>query len=290
MNKKKVLFIINPISGGKNKDFLPSLIDKYIDKNKLDHKIVFTQHKGHAVELSGEGEFDYYIAAGGDGTLNEVASKLVHSNACMGILPLGSGNGLARHMGINMNVKKAIQQLNTSKTVQIDTCSFNGKPFVNMAGIGFDAHIGKMFAESTERGFKTYVIQTLTEFKNYQPQLYSLEYEGGNATENAFLVSFANSSQYGNNAFIAPNANIQDGMMEICILKPFKVSNLLSIGFRLFNKSIDKSKFLRTIRTNSVTINREKAGVAHLDGEPMDFDTTLTIRVIPSSLKLLVPS
>lgn len=289
MSKKKILFIINPISGGKKKDYLPALIQNTIDHSKFDIKIVFTERRGHAAELSGEGGFDIYVAAGGDGTLNEVASKLVNSGSSMGILPLGSGNGLARHMGISMNVEKAIRQLNTAKTVSIDTCTFNGRPFVNMAGVGFDAHIGKMFAESTERGFKTYVIQTLTEFKNYQAQKYKIHYDNKVIESEAFLVSFANSAQYGNNAFIAPDASINDGMLDVCILKPFSAINVLSIGFRLFNKTIKKSKYMQSVRAKELVVERELEGVSHLDGEPLDFGKRLEIKVIPSSLKLLIP-
>ncbi len=289
MSKKKILFIINPISGGKSKDYLPALIDKTIDKTKFDYQIAHTQYRGHAAELSGEGGFDIYVAAGGDGTLNEVASKLINSQASMGILPLGSGNGLGRHMGIDMNVEKAIAQLNTAKISVIDTCTVNGKPFVNMAGVGFDAHIGKMFAESTERGFKTYVIQTLTEFKNYKPQHYKITCNNQVVSSDAFLVSFANSSQYGNNAYIAPDAQINDGMLDVCILKPFSVLSMLGIGFRLFNKTIKQSKYMQTVRAKELVIERQSDGVAHLDGEPMTFGKKLDIKVIPASLKLLVP-
>ena len=213
MQKIKISFIINPISGGQKKDHLPKLISKYLNKDKFDFSFHFTKYKGHASELSGNGSADFYIVAGGDGTLNEVASKLIHSSAGMGILPLGSGNGLARHLGIEMNTAKAIEQLNTAEESYIDTCSLNGKPFINMAGVGFDAHIGKMFAESTKRGFKTYVLQTLKEFKNYKSKSYQLKYQDFEIKHEAFLLSIANSSQYGNNAFIAPKAELNDGLL-----------------------------------------------------------------------------
>ncbi|MBC7389752.1 MAG: diacylglycerol kinase family lipid kinase [Opitutaceae bacterium] len=289
MAKKKVLFIINPISGGKNKDKIPALIENTLDKNQFDITITFTKAPGHARELAAQPGFDYYIAVGGDGTLNEVASQLINTEACMGILPMGSGNGLARHMGINMNIEKAILQINTAKIVKIDTCTVNGKPFINMAGVGFDAHIGKLFAESTGRGFKTYVVQTLTEFKNYQSQKYKINYGGKEIVSDAFLLSFANSSQYGNNAYIAPDADIKDGMLDICLMKPFKVMDVLSIGFRLFNKTIKQSKYLQTIQAKEFTVTREQEGVAHLDGEPMIFGKQLDIKVLSASLKLLVP-
>jgi len=289
MDKKKVLFIINPISGGKKKDHIPSLIDQILDKNKFEYETIFTEYPGHAAEISARQGYDWFISAGGDGTLNEVARNLVFSKSALGILPLGSGNGLARHVGIDMNVTKAIAQLNTAKEILMDTVSVNGKTFVNMGGIGFDAHIGKVFAESKERGFKTYVVKTLTEYNQYKPEHYKINYNGTQIETNAFLISFANSSQYGNDAFIAPDANIQDGFVDVCMMQPFKVYDIPGIGLRLFNKTIKQSKYVKTIQTSELVVERENEGVAHLDGEPMIFGKKLEIKVVPSSLKLLVP-
>lgn len=289
MSKQRMLFIINPISGGKNKDYIPDLINKNIDHSKFDVQIVFSERRGHAAEITAQGNFDIYVAVGGDGTLNEVASKLVHSTSSMGILPLGSGNGLARHMGISMDIPTAIQQLNNASISVIDTCTCNGHTFINMAGVGFDAHIGKMFAESKTRGFKTYVIQTLTEFNNYKSQKYTIRYDGKTVELEAFLISFANSSQYGNNAFIAPDAAVNDGMLDVCALKPFKAIDILGIGFRLFNKTIKSSKFMQSFQAKEIVVERESEGISHLDGEPIDFGQRLEIKVVPKSLKLLVP-
>lgn len=289
MYKKKALFIINPISGGKNKDKLPSLINSILDKSKYDFEITFTERPGHASELSSQPNYDCFISVGGDGTINEVARNLVHSKAALGILPMGSGNGLSRHVGIEMNIEKAIAQLNNAKEILVDACSINGNVFLNMAGVGFDAHIGKVFAESKKRGFKTYVLKTFTEYNAYKPQRYKIKYEGKQVETDAFLISFANSSQYGNNVYIAPNADVKDGKLEICILKPFHVFNLPEIGYRLFNKTINECKLLQTISTNELTLERESEGVAHLDGEPFLFGKKLEIKVIPASLKLLVP-
>jgi diacylglycerol kinase (ATP) len=284
-----MLFIINPISGGKNKDNIPELINKNIDHSKFEVEIIYTERRGHAAELVAQTNFDIYVAVGGDGTLNEIASKLVNSAASMGILPLGSGNGLARHAGINMNVRLAIKQLNEASVSLIDTGTCNGHTFINMSGVGFDAHIGKTFAESKTRGFKTYVVQALTEFKNYKPQKYTISYDEKVVEYEAFLISFANSSQYGNNAFIAPNAEINDGLLDVCVLKPFKMIDIFGIGFRLFNKSIKSSKYMYSFQAKEIIIEREYDGISHLDGEPMFFGKRLQIKVAPKSLKLLIP-
>ena len=284
-----MLFIINPISGGKKKDYIPELIHENIDHSKFDVQIDFTKSRGHAAELASQGDFNIYVAVGGDGTLNEIASKLVHSTAAMGILPLGSGNGLARHMGISMDVRTSIKELNNASISLIDTCTCNGHTFINMAGVGFDAHIGKTFAESKTRGFKTYLFQTLNEFNNYKPQKYTIRYDGKTVELDAFLISFANSSQYGNNAFIAPDAAINDGLLDVCALKPFRAIDILGIGFRLFNKSIKSSKFMQSFQAKEIVVERESEGISHLDGEPIDFGKRLEIKVLPKSLKLLIP-
>jgi len=287
MTKKRIIFIINPISGGKSKQNIPGLIEALLDQTKYEYTISYTKYPGHAKELAAQNGFDFYVAVGGDGTLNEVASQLINTQKCMGILPMGSGNGLARHMGISMDVKQSIIQLNKAKIYEIDTCTLNGYPFINMAGVGFDAHIGKLFAESKERGFKTYIAQTLTEFKSYTPHKYKLIFDGHEIVSEAFLISFANSSQYGNNAHIAPKADIFDGQLNVCVMKPFNLLTGLGIGFKLFNKTINSSSYMKSFVTQELVVERETEGITHVDGEPIHMGKVLEIKVLPKSLKLL---
>jgi YegS/Rv2252/BmrU family lipid kinase len=287
--ESKKLFIVNPISGGKNKEYLPELIEKYFDKKS--YKIVFTERPEHATELALNGikeGFTDFIAAGGDGTVNEVAKALINTNFNLGILPFGSGNGLARHNGIPMNIEKAISLIKKNKATRIDTCELNNQPFINMSGVGFDAHIGKLFAKSKTRGFKTYFSTTINEFKNYKSQKYSITADGQKINEKAFLISFANSSQYGNNAYIAPNAKMDDGLLDVCIMKPFPPLSVIDLGFRLFTKNIDKSQYVQTIKAKEIIVERENEGEIHLDGEPFESGKTLKIRVVPKSLNLLI--
>ena len=287
--ESKKLFIINPISGGKDKHYLPALLLKYFDKKSFD--IAYTERPEHATELALEGienGYSDFIAVGGDGTVSEVAKALINTNFNLGILPFGSGNGLARHNGIPMNIEKALQLIAENTTIRIDTCELNDQPFINMSGVGFDAHIGKLFAQSKTRGFSTYFNTTINEFINYKSQYYSITADGKKIDEKAFLISFANSSQYGNNAFIAPHASIQDGLVDVCIMKPFPPLSIIDLGFKLFTKNIDKSQYVQTIKAKEIVVEREHAGEIHLDGEPHQSGKTLRIKVVPSSLNLLI--
>jgi diacylglycerol kinase (ATP) len=157
--KSKVLFIINPISGGKNKDDVPELIGKNLDSMLFEPSIIVTDRAFHANKLAknGVGQYEYIIAVGGDGTVNEIASGIAGTDTVLGILPFGSGNGLARFLGIPMDTAKAIQTLNDKKVEAIDAGKLNRQWFFNMAGMGFDAHIGEVFSHNATRGFATYV-------------------------------------------------------------------------------------------------------------------------------------
>lgn len=288
-NNAKILFIINPIAGGKDKKELPTLVEKYFSKDS--YKITYTNHRNHASELTRQGILDgftHFIAAGGDGTVNEVAKELINTNFNLGILPFGSGNGLARHIGIPMNIEKALELIHENQMIRIDTCELNNMPFINVSGVGFDAHIGKLFSKSKTRGFSTYLNTTINEFLNYKSEKYDITADGIHLTEDAFLISFANSSQYGNNAYIAPNASLVDGLCDVCIMKPFPALSVFNLGFRLFAKNIDESQYLQTIQAKEIVIERVNRGEIHIDGEPKESGKTLKIKVIPRSLNILI--
>ena len=165
----------------------------------------------------------------------------------------------------------------------------NGVFFACTSGIGFDALIGKLFAESKTRGFYTYFKLTMSQFMNYQPQDYKLFIDEKEINTKAFLITFANASQYGNNAYIAPQADIQDGFIDICILKPFSAWNVLALGMRMFNKNIHQSPFMETYRTRNLLVKRAKSGPVHYDGEPHEMGEVLRYEILHSSLNVLVP-
>ncbi|GAA4334209.1 diacylglycerol kinase family lipid kinase [Mucilaginibacter gynuensis] len=289
--KRKALFIINPISGGKKKDGVPELIQKHLDSAVFDATFVFSSGVSDARKLAKEnlGGFDVVVAVGGDGTINEVASAIVGSDAILGIIPYGSGNGLARFLGIPMDAAKAIETLNKAQFEVIDSANMNGKPFFNMAGMGFDAHISDVFAHgSKKRGFYSYFKSSVHEILNYKPQTYHIEVDGEAYEREAFMLSFANSSQYGNNAHISPKASVQDGLLDVCVVKPFPLYRFPELGLRMFSKTTDQSSYVEIIKGKRIHVKRKDSGPAHLDGEPQIMGTDAEINIIPQSLKVIV--
>ena len=288
--KGKALFIINPISGGKKKDGVPELIDKHLDKQVLKPAIVFSDSVAHARQLAKEaaGKFDVVVAVGGDGTVNEVASALVHTDTPLGIVPFGSGNGLSRFLKIPMDAEKALKTLTSGRVESIDSAMMCGKPFFNMAGMGFDAHIAEVFSHNKKRGFLIYIKSSFEEFSRYKPQMYRMLIDGKTFDREAFMLSFANSSQYGNNAHISPHASVQDGLLDVCVIKKFPVWRLPEMGFRMMMGISDKTKFVEIIRGKQMEIKREKPGPIHLDGEPHLMGTDITVITVPASLKVIV--
>lgn len=290
--KEKIIFLINPISGTKKKDNLPDRILKLVDSSRFDAEVYITKHKGDATDVVKQRLEDGYrrfVAVGGDGTVNEIAKALVDTEGILGIIPIGSGNGLARHLKIPLNLEKSMELINSGKFDAIDYGRINDLPFFCTCGVGFDAHIGFKFAEATSRGFMTYLKTTLKEYFNYKPKKYRLKINGEQKLKTrAFLITVANASQYGNNAYISPKSDIQDGELEICVLAPFRTYRSVGIGIRLFAKTMDKSPKMTTIKAENVVLKRKKAGVVHFDGEPCMMGRKLKINIVPKGLKVMI--
>ena len=290
--KKKIAFIINPISGGINKQQFPSLIGRYIDRNQFDIEINFTRSAEHNLELAQESvekKKDIVVAVGGDGTINNIAKYLINTDIMFGIIPQGSGNGLARHLKIPINNIKALKIINKLHRKNIDAGMANNQFFVNVAGAGFDAHVSWMFANAPQRGFWSYAKITLNEFANYKPKSYELIVDGKSITKDAFIICVANGSQYGNNAYIAPKANLDDGLFDISVMKPFKVHQMPKIGLEMFLKQYNNSVYVDVSRGSEVIIKRTEAGVFNIDGEPIMMEKDIHIKILPEALKVIVP-
>ncbi|NII84607.1 diacylglycerol kinase family protein [Pedobacter sp. SG908] len=290
--KINILFIINPISGGRGKLRIPDFIDQYLDKEKFSPNFVFSEYVGHAGELADEAatkNFDVIVAAGGDGTINEVASKVLKHHKILGILPLGSGNGLARFLRISKNLRYALSLINNFKVDEIDTAEFNNKCFFNLAGMGFDAHLSAVFSKDKKRGLSGYVKLGFKEVFNYKPQTYQLNIDGTEYTKKAFAISIANSSQYGNDVYISPNASVKDGLLDVCIIKPFPIIKLPILGYVMLRGKAESSDMIEIIKGKNIKITREVAGAVHVDGEPLQMGTAIEAKIKPLSLKVIVP-
>jgi len=287
--KKNILFIVNPISGTGKQKQLDKLLANNLDKSKFDYSIVFTESGGHATDLakSGIDDNDIIVAVGGDGTVNEVARGLVNSNRIMGILPVGSGNGLARHLKLSMRLSESIKILNKLDIETIDTADINGEYFVNVAGIGFDAHVAHLYAKTVKRGPIPYAKLMTMEFQKYKPIPYKVLIEGKSYDLSAFLISFANSSQFGNNAYISPQAIINDGLIDVCMMTGFPIVEAGQLAMQLFNKRMDKSKYMNIVQGANITIEAENDIIGHIDGEPVNFSNKIEVRVNPASLKVI---
>lgn len=289
--RKKIAFIINPISGTIRKESLPDLIRQELNAGLFETEIVFTEYRGHGTILAKsliEQKFDYIVAVGGDGTVNEIAQALTHTNCSLGIIPIGSGNGLARHLGIPMNTRKAIQQLNQSEPIFIDYGIVNGKPFFCTCGTGFDAYVSTEFAKGHRRGIMSYIEKIITGYFSYKSQNYHILGNGIDLQTKAFVLTFANASQWGNNAYIAPQASVQDGKLDISIMSNFPIIAIPTLALQLFTKTIDKDLFMTTLRSDEITLTRDEPGPFHYDGEPYEEGKEISIKTIPDGLKVLV--
>lgn len=290
--RKKILFVINPISGGRDKKRMPALIEKHLDKNIYDFRISFTERVEHGYMLAKAAvkeNFDIVVAVGGDGTVNEISKAIINTNVALGIIPFGSGNGLARSLKIPLKTSKAIEVLNNSKTDKIDSATLNNHFFFNVAGSGFDAHISECFAKNNIRGFIGYIKTTLQELKKYTPQEYSITYDGKNIIRKAFIVSIANSSQYGNDAHIAPRADVKDGWLDIVVVKPILWYLIPFLAIRMFLKTAESSSYVEMFRAKKIEIKREYDAAIHIDGEPRIEQKDMNIEIIPLSLNVIIP-
>ncbi|MBN2668838.1 MAG: diacylglycerol kinase family lipid kinase [Bacteroidales bacterium] len=284
----KISFIINPISGnGKQKALIPYIRQYLNSQFKVD--FLMTKAPKHATELAQKAALSStaVIAVGGDGSVNEVAQGLLNSNVLMGIVPMGSGNGLARHLNIPLKLENAIALINKLEYKTIDAIKINNSLSMNVSGIGFDAFVADRFAKSGKRGFNTYIKETLKAYRHYKANLFKIETSQGIIESKALLVSLANSSQFGNNAYIAPNASVTDGLIDLVILSPFSVLQAPSVGIRLLQKQVDKSRFVQIIQTKKVTIESETNFHLHIDGEPMGEMKSIEAEIIPQAIKMI---
>ena len=269
--KKKIVFIINPKSGTHDKGAILRWIGEELDKNQYIKEVVYTEYAGHATEIAAR------CAAEGVDT-------------ALGIIPCGSGNGLARHLQIPLDPRRAVDILNRGKVENIDYGKINGIPFFCTCGVGFDALVSLKFSQAGRRGPLMYLEQSLRESLQYRPEVYELEMDNNSSVHyKAFLIACGNASQYGNNAYIAPRAALDDGLLDVTILEPFTMLDVPTLAFQLFNKTIDQNSRIKTFQCKSLRIRRSKPGAAHYDGEPMMTDKDVEVKVVQKELKVIVP-
>jgi YegS/Rv2252/BmrU family lipid kinase len=288
---KNIAFIVNPVSGTKTKNRITKLIRELLNKELFSPTVVTTEYAGHATQLAQQFALEGYyavIAVGGDGTINEVGKGLCGTNTALGIIPNGSGNGFARHLEISTRMNRAVEMLNNSEVISVDYCTVNDIPFFSTFGVGFDALVAQDFS-NTSRGLKGYIESILKDIFQYKPEQYHLQGEGIDLTTSAFLINFANASQWGYDACIAPKASLQDGWIDVAIVSEFPLIKAPELAWQLFTKSIDENHYMHTIRAKEIMLEREnESSPVHIDGTPTQMAKDLHIKIVEDGLKVLV--
>ena len=294
--KKKIVFIINPHAGIGHYKKVTRLIAENIDISKYDYRIETTHYKDHGKELTQQAiqeNIDIVVAVGGDGTINEVARVLVGTEVALGVISTGSGNGLAHHLGISTNIKKAIKIINIEKTSPIDTLLVNDNVCISIAGVGFDGLVAEMFDRLPKRGLFSYVKCVTRAFFSYKSQNYVIENKKGKTREHtALLVSFANSSQWGFNVKIAPEASLTDGYVDVCFLKKPNFFTLFFRAIALFSGNLHRYKEAADIYHFSECKIYAKNNIPqpfHIDGDTKERQKVIQVKVIPRSLRIILP-
>ncbi len=285
----RIAFVINPKAGVKKKINLSDFIAQHF-KSTIAYDLIVWENKYDFETIRNQinsGKYNIVVACGGDGTVNAVAASVVNTPIALGVLPLGSGNGLARSNNIPLNLIKALNVIAKATTKKIDSGLINGNPFFCTAGIGFDAHIAEKFATSTKRGFITYFKTTINEYFSYKPNTYQITVDGVIKNTKAFLITVANAGQWGNDIYIAPNAKIDDGILHISILKPFSNLAIPGVATKLLSKKIYQSNYFESLEGKNIEIKFDGDLPSHFDGEPLLVSNKIEISIKPLSLNIV---
>jgi len=291
MKKLRICFIYNPISGARRLKGLDDLIKQNLDLKRFDYTIAGTSSPKDAMRLASaavEELFDIVVAVGGDGTINEIVQGMGNTPLILGIIPTGSGNGLARHLEIPLEPEKAIKHINNLKTRTIDIASINGYPFASIAGLGFDARVANKYRKLKKRGLYGYSRVVMREFFRYREREYVLSFNGQKITRQALLLSIANSNQFGYNTIIAPYAEPDDGLLDIVIVKKFPISEIPRMIGLLFTGKIDQSSYIESFKTTEIFIVRKRGKRVNIDGEAIKMGNEIFVRIQPAAIKVIV--
>lgn len=291
--EKEIVFIINPNSGKRNKGPIRrEKVEAFIRVKKLNASAIETNHAGHATEIAKRAIASgvrRIVSVGGDGTMNEIAKVLIGSDVSLGLIPMGSGNGLARHLNIPLDIDHALEVAICGQVTKIDTGEANGSPFFNVMGIGLDAEIGNRFNDSKGRGFLKYLREGWSTLFYYRSARYELVRKQSTEAVDAYLIAIANSCQYGNNAYIAPDASVEDGKLNFVIIQYPGFFGALVLIWRMFGKTLYKSDKVEAFCEESITLRLSQPSFFHVDGEILECKEKIEIATRPQSLGIVVP-
>ena len=292
METKTAMLIINPVSGTRSKQGLVRAVKEKLFAAGIMVDARITKGGGDAFRLAREAveqSYDMVITAGGDGTVNEAANGVAFSDCALGILPYGSGNGLARSVGVPQDLYAALKLIEGGHTLMCDRGIVNDKPFYCTFGVGFDAAVSEKFASMKRRGRITYIRSAFREFLNYRSQAYAIVIDGKVITEKALLIAVCNAPQYGNNAYIGPKAKLTDGLLDVTVVHADNPFHTLLMSMDMFTGMLDKNRGIGTLKAHELTIVRAEEGPVHLDGEPMHMGKHLNIKCQQGALKVFAP-
>ena len=290
----RILFIVNPFSGKTKKKDFPRTVEEIFRGTSHEVSIVFTDYAGHAISLTEQASregIDVVVAVGGDGTVNEVSRSLLGEETALAIIPAGSGNGLAMHLGLGRNIRKALMLLRNPQFSRIDCGEMNGKLFVNMAGTGIDALVAHNTSKNKLRGFINYLIGAVKESLFYQNQEYDVRVDSKERTGKFLSVNVANGSMFGYNFVVAPLADVQDGQLQCVLIHDAPKWKYILHIWRFFHRTIDRAPFAEILTGKSIVIRPKSKAYYHIDGDGYQLDegNKLEFRVLPSALKVVVP-
>ena len=289
-SKKKILFIINPISGVGKQKIAENAIEDHLEYSKFDTEIRYTEYAHHATEIAKDAvaeKFDIVVAVGGDGSINDVVAGLVNSNVILGIIPCGSGNGLARHLQLPLDVPKAIEVINRCNVQEIDTISLNERVYASIAGIGFDALVARLFKNRKIRGLKAYSSIVLNQYPTYKTRNYRLTIDGEEIEREALFVSFANSNQFGYNTQIAPTAELNDGLIDVCVVSKIPFIHLPLTAPLIYTRNFEKSQYVEIFKAKEIKVHNNDYRWVNLDGEAVRLGKELHFKINPLSLHII---
>lgn len=289
---RKLLFVINPIAGDIEKEDLEEEITAICQENQLSCEVYRTTGEGDRAKMAAlieKGGFDAVFAVGGDGTVSEVSSLLIGTKTPLGIIPLGSGNGLSKDLNIPQDTEEALELIHAHVIRNIDTIDLNGHPSIHLSDLGFNALVVKKFCEGDRRGPGAYTWIALQEFLNYEPKFYRIETDSENFEGEAFMVTIANANAFGSNAAINPNGVLNDGRFEICLIEPFPKAAGLGILYKMYTDNIDSSIYTRRISCRKATIYNVDNEVTHVDGEFVELGQEIRVTMHPKSLRVILP-
>jgi diacylglycerol kinase (ATP) len=292
--KKRVRFIINPHSGVRKRINLENLIAQELDTAQFDYHITYTEYAGHATELAAEAVSegcDIVVAVGGDGSVNEVAKSLIDTNTVLGILPAGSGNGFAMHLGWGRDIAAVLRRFSAAKIETIDTGLMNDRPFVNLAGVGFEASVVFNTRNAAKRGMQGYIKGFFNQLFSYKFKKYNIKVDNETFETEALTITVANAPMYGYNFIVAPLAKYNDGKLEVVVFKKAKKLRYVITTMRMLNRTVNKSPLVKRFSGEKIEISLKEPDFAQVDGEGYPIENEkLVFTLKPLSLKVLVPS